>query len=210
MLLLTTTSGCLLAARDLNGSPPWSLGMGAPKVLGLIARGPYLEARLALRKGEIDFLFPTTEACRRVLRIGAIPAYSKAGVFGRMSLGKDRCNAVGTLSLAHWHDRTVRQAGGPAPTGIAYFQEQWRDEEYIFVRGRFPLLNRMGVASDDLIVALPNVGLCQLPVQRGQATIQYASTGPTPYRLIAGKGQCVLAGLAIPLTGPPPQPRPAL
>jgi len=211
LLLLALAAGCLQTAREVKESTLEQLGIVAPEVLGVTARGPYLEARFKMRTGEIDFLFPSTQACHRVLHPGAILSYSKAGIFGRMSLGPDRCDAVGTMSLARWRDRMARrQTGGPAPTDTARFQEQWRDEQYIFVRGRFPLVNRMGVASYDLIVALPNVELCQLPVQRGQATIQYARAGPKPYRLISGKGQCILAGIAIPPAGPPPASPPAL
>jgi len=195
---------CAKTAREVKESTLEQLGIVSPKVIGVVERGPYLHARFQLRTGEIDFLFPGTEPCRRILRPGAILGYSKAGTFGRMSLGEDRCDAVGTMSLARWRDRIARrQMASPAPTDTARFREQWRDEEYIFVRGRFPLVNLMGLSSYDILVALPNVPICQRLLQRGEATIQYARAGPKPYRLISSGGQCILAGIAMPLRKSP-------
>ena len=46
-------------AREVSDSTLEHLGIVDPKVMGVIQRGPYLQARLQLRTGEMDFLFPT-------------------------------------------------------------------------------------------------------------------------------------------------------
>src|SRR5262249_58603998 len=76
--------------------------------------GPYLFTRVQGSRIDLRFAAQSSAECGHVLEPGASVAYAKSGVFGRFTRGGERCDAVGSLSLADWRDRHPPPPNGPA------------------------------------------------------------------------------------------------
>lgn len=199
--LLLGAGPCRPAAEvaGRTGLLPWPFAEA--EVLRLAPRGPYLEAELAAGGAPLRLLLPDTPACRSVARAGARVSVSRAGVFGRLHAGEEHCDPVGVLSLARFRDRIARpRPAAPVVAGTARFEAFHRDDDFVFVRGRFPYLSALGLPSYDLVVLLPTTPACLALAEAGEATLVYSPSGRRAYWLMAEGGDCELAGFAIPPT----------
>lgn len=169
------------------------------------AHGPYLLAEMRGEAGDVDFLVPATEPCARLLRPEAGVTYSKQGNFGRFSGEGDVCDPVGIASLAVWRDRHPRARGRPLPLSTARFAVIYRDDELVMLRGRFPFTGRVGIpGGHDIVAVLPNSEICQGPIEKGEASIEFRDAGKVPFRLMAGRGFCPILGFAAPVDSAAP------
>lgn len=179
-------------------------------VLASEVRGPYLFADVGGRQLGQRFVAPASEACARVLAPEASVQYAKSGNFGRFHRDDEACDAVGTLSLAAWRDRQPRRrrrGDSVVPRTTARFTVAHRDGEYILLRGRFALASRVGVpAAFDIVAILPADEPCGDVASRREATLEFRDAGRDPFRLLAGRQSCVVAGFAMPVAGLPPEP----
>lgn len=198
VLSAALASSCA-AFRGTGQSLKELFGFSTPTVLSVGPLGPYQEAVLKSGRSETRYVFPQSPACATVLEPEAEISYDKRGsVFGSYSRGDQTCTAIGTLSLAEWRDRIARSTMGLAPRGTARYRLVWQDAHWLLLRGRFPLLNLMGVPSYDLVVMAPNDAACREAAKRGEAAIEYYSSGSNPYALVARGKRCLLSGFALP------------
>jgi hypothetical protein len=168
------------------------------------AHGPYFFVRVHGRKLDLRFAVPRSETCARVLGPEASVRYEKAGSFGRFSREGETCEAVGSLSPGAWRDRQPRRRDSFAPRSTARYTVVYRDEEYIFLRGRFALAARVGVPSSfDTVAVVPENEACREAAARREATLEFRPVGGDPLRLLAGRAPCAVAGFAMPLEGLP-------
>jgi hypothetical protein len=195
-LLASLAVGCALF-KGTGESAKELFGFVSPVVVSVGPLGPYQQAVLKSGSTELAYIFPDTPVCTDVLQAEAQLAYAKRGYFGSFGRDNQWCDAIGTLSLRAWRDRIARP-NPLAPSGTAIFRETWEDEQWLLLRGQFPLLNLMGVPSYDLVAVVPNNAACHRAAQRGQGTIVYNSSGATPYYLMSGDQRCVLTGFALP------------
>lgn len=195
-LATALVSGCA-SFKGTGESTKELFGFVTPQVVSVAPLGPYQQAILRTGSTESAYIFPDSADCRAVLEPEAELSYAKRGTFGSYGRGNQWCDAIGTLSLLAWRNRIARP-NPLAPSGTANFRKTWQDEQWILLRGQFPLLNLMGVPSYDLVVVVPNNEACHRAAERGQATIVYNSSGSTPYYLMSSKQRCVLTGFALP------------
>jgi hypothetical protein len=194
--------GCA-QTKELGRKAAWEfvpVGSRDVTVTQVQVHGPYLLAAMRGEAGDVDFLAPATEACARLLKAEAGLTYSKQGNFGRFSGEGEVCDPVGIASLAVWRDRRPRARGRPLPLGTARFAVVHRDEELVLLRGRFPFTGRVGIpGGHDIVAVLPNSEICQRPIERGEASIEFRDAGEVPFRLLAGRGFCPILGFAAPV-----------
>ena len=108
--------------------------------------------------------------------------------------------SVGIASLAAWRDTRSRVPGRPAPRETARFELLHRGEKLVMVRGRFPFTSRVCIpAGYDLVALLPNSEVCERPIERGEASIEFRDAGDEPFRLIGSDGTCPILGFATPI-----------
>ena len=182
------------------GLLPWPFEEA--EVSQVVRRGPYLEAELEAGGAPLRLLLPDTDECRTVVRPGARVAVSRTGVFGRLHRDGDGCDPAGVLSLARFRDRIARpRPAAPVVTGTARFELFHRDDDFLYVRGRFPYLSALGLPSYDLVVLLPPTPACLALAEAGEGTLVYSPSGRRAFWLMTRGGDCELAGFAIP---PPP------
>lgn len=190
-------------AKEIGKEVAWGLspiGARDTSVMHVEVRGPYLLAALRGSKIDLNFLVPANEVCARVLAPEARVTYAKHGIYGRISREGESCDAVGIASLAAWRNRQPRARGRAFPRGTARFELIYRDDDIVLVRGEFPLANRIGIPGGyDLVAVLPNTESCSVPVERGEASIEYHDSGREPYRLVGSEGPCPVLGFASPL-----------
>ena len=207
ILALCTALGC-----GTPGSPANPFAPETRVVTSLAARWGYLDATLAGPSGELRFFFPQSPACAAVLRPEAEVRYVARGRYGQLANPDpegDPCVPLGVGSLRTWRDRAPRpQVGGASASPLvrrtARFQEVYRDEREIFLRGRWELAAWIGMApADDLVAIVPNTEQCRSASADGEATLEYRVGGPEAYALmVEPPGQCPVVGFAI-----PPDPR---
>jgi hypothetical protein len=173
------------------------------RVADLTPRAGYVDARIETERSALRYLFPDVETCRRVLRDGAEVEYVNSGTFGQVRSGTDSCEAIGTLSLAEWRDRRPspgRRAGrGSArPRAHATYEVFYTDEELIFLRGSFPLTDRVGISGGrDTMAVIPKTEVCQELLERNVARLEYRERG-LPLVLLTRDGECPVQGLVLP------------
>lgn len=176
---------------------------GKVALLSVDSHGPYLMAQFRQRSSILSFFAPAAnEGCVRLLRPEATLVYRRHGNFGRFERDDEHCDAVGVGSLAAWRDRQPRgsRRGSVVPRATARFREIARDEQFVIVRGRFPLAGRANIpAGEDLVAFLPHEAACQRPLARGEGSLEFVPTGPTAFRLVGDRGLCPVAGFALPL-----------
>lgn len=188
------SSGARQVGRDLN---PFS-GQEV-RVVETAGLGDYLLASLQGEGFDLRFFAPMNEDCALLMEPGVKIHYRQYGVFGEVSKGDVRCELSGTASLAAWRDRLGRVPGNAFPRGTARFEEIYRNEDVVLVRGRFPLLSRIRVpAGIDVVAMLPADANCMGLVERGEASLEFRDSGRTPYRLVARPMPCEVLGFAMP------------
>jgi hypothetical protein len=174
-------------------------------VIGRDRHGPYLFAEVRGRQLDERFVAPDSEACARVLAPEAELRFAKQGSFGRFTREGEACDAVGTLSLDAWRNRQPRdkrRRDSVVPRSTARFRVVHRDEQYIFLRGRFALASRVGVpAAFDVVALLPDSEPCRDVASRREASLEFRFAGREPFQLLASGRRCVVAGFAMPVEG---------
>jgi hypothetical protein len=171
------------------------------EVRDLARHGPHLFADLQGPQLAERLVAPDTPVCARVLQPGASVRFEKSGNFGRLVRGEEACEALGTLALSGRRERQPRRRGeGIAPRSTARYTLLHRDEHYLFLRGRFALVSRVGIpAAFDLIAILPQNEACRAVAARSEATLEFRAAAREPLRLLAGGQSCVPAGFATPV-----------
>lgn len=173
-------------------------------VEAVIQRGPYLDAVLSRRDGNVRFFFPAdAQDCRALIRSESAVDYVSLGSLGLVKGGDGlRCEPVGVGSLDWWRRRRGRPTAPPLPRGTARYQLSYRDAEVAMVRGRFPLTGLVNWAGgQDTIAVLPETEICRRLYEQGEATIEYRASGPEPLRLLSGDSGCPIIGLIQPIAG---------
>jgi hypothetical protein len=220
-LALCALALCVVAAPacgPISGAPANPFVPETRFVTSVSQRGGYLDARLS-GKPDLRFLFPSGPACAAVLEPEARVEYSARGRYGELNPaepGGDPCIPMGVADLEFWRDKGPRPTvfGGttsPLPRRPARFQEIWRDDAEIFLRGRFPLASWVGFGrADDLVAVVPNSRTCRSLIADGHGTLEYRFTGRPAFALmVKPPGSCPIRAFAIPLPGPPPARPPA-
>lgn len=177
----------------------------ATQVLRSMERGGYLDVDLERGGEPARLFFPDTEACRALLQPGRSVAFVEEGPFGaldeRVESGDfERCSAVGVASLRAWVDQRRRPSARGIPRSQANFEIIFKDEELVFVRGRFPLVRLAGISGGEDIVALvPNTEECIKPLASGVASMEFNARGKKPpFRLLGSRSDCPIKGFAQP------------
>ena len=166
-------------------------------------REGYLDTFLQGEKHSIRLLFPPSESCRALIEIGATVNYSKEGTFGQVRReGMGVCRGVGTFALQELRDAGGKSTGlrGPGrPRARASYRVLGSDEEFAFLRGRFPLAGLVGIAGGaDIEAWIPNADPCRDLTTRQTASMEYREHGD-PLVLITNQGDCGIQALAVPL-----------
>ncbi len=167
------------------------------QVTSVAQRWSYIDATLGVRPRPVRFFFPDDDACRALLLRETTVSYVSRGPLGMVTnAAGDRCEPVGIASLREWRDRGPRRrTGTPVPRAQATFEIVHRDGELVFARGRFPLATLVGwTGAEDTIALLPDDEGCRRPIDAGVATMEFRSSGPRPYRLVAGGDSCPIVG----------------
>ena len=162
-------------------------------------RGDYLDARVEAGGFDYRFLFPNDPVCRSLLAESDL-RFVWLAVLGRVTNGRQQCDAVGVMSLRAWRDRQPRPPGGPLPRAAANFDVVYSDPDLFQLLGRFPLASQLGfTGTQQLVLVLPNAGACKRFDGSGTASMEYRATGPDPLTLISGDRLCVVEGVAQPV-----------
>lgn len=198
--------GC---AGDAIRSLVWHLNPFAREhaVVARVAEiGPYLYASLRSARSVRDVLVLRSQSCAALLEPEAPVTFERHGSFGRLRREGRACDVAGTASLARWRDARSRHPGPPLPRATARFQVIHRSTAGILLRGRFPLVSRVDIPSAyDLVALVPDEPLCERVARTGEASLLFRDAGSRPFVLLAGNGECPVAGFALPpLPGPEP------
>lgn len=197
-----------LACAPSGGKPSNPFVPETRFVLSVSPRGGYLDTTLA-GKPEMRFFFPASENCAAILRPEAQVEYSARGRHGEVNNpdpeGKP-CMPMGIGNLGVWRQRGPRPVpygvgGTPLPRKTARFEEVWRDEAEIFLRGRWPLASFIGFGvTSDLVAVVPNIENCRRAIADGQATMEYHYSGHMTYSLMMKPpAKCAIVGFAVPM-----------
>ena len=182
------------------------VGSADATVLAVSRHGPYLLASFSGPLEDLRMIAPATESCLQLLVPNAPVNYAKSGVFGRLSHADVSCDPVGDASLAAWRDRQPRRRSrGPVPRATARYELIQQDQDFLFLRGRFPLASRAFIATGyDLVAMLPNTESCVSAAARGDTSMEFRPSGPDAFTLLSGDQPCPIAGFALPVE---PMPR---
>ncbi len=170
-------------------------------------RAGYLEGWVVSgEEGQLRYLFPDTPTCRRLLQPEASLTWADQGTYGELrDAAGDHCDPIGTLTLQEWR-RSRRNArtgidGPMRPRAQARYQLIHSDEEFAFLRGRFPLTGAVGVVGGyDIVAVVRNAPECENVLGRKTASMEYLER--PPYLVLISNGRCPIRGLAMP---PPPR-----
>jgi hypothetical protein len=173
-------------------------------VARVVERGGYLDATLQGEAGEVRVFAPADALCGTVLAPEASVAFESEGPGGRMERDGRVCLGVGRGSLAEWRGRRSRPEGleTPIPRAQAAYRVVYRDDEGVFLRGRFPLAGLVGWSEGgDTIAVVPDTEPCHEPVGAGVASLEYRPVGPNVLALVTSRGLCPIEALLQPLPG---------
>lgn len=201
LLALPLALSCASAPRKAESEPP----RPSPSLVSLsdvAAIGPYLCARLTSERFSLQFFFPRSPDCLRLIRSGAEVRYLRIGSLGTV-VGEERkrCEPVGVGSLREWRDRQPRRRDRHfTPRVRVDYRTFYEGDDWLLLRGRFPLaLEIRWPAAMDTVVVLPAEPACRQLRQRGQATMEYHDTGPAPFLLVGEEQSCPILGFASPI-----------
>lgn len=158
----------------------------------------YLDVTTETGGATLRFFLPPSPECQAVAGASGRARYQFIGPLGRFTLGETRCDPLGILSLRAWRDRRPRgaQPRETIPRAQATFQVIDRDDELVFVSGRFPLAGRVGwvggVASRALLPA--NDAACDRAIETGVASMEFRVSGRRPFTLVGPNGLCDMVG----------------
>jgi hypothetical protein len=193
-------------AKFQAGIPGTRVSMAVAKVT---PRMGVLDTVLHAESWTIRTYLPPTDVCRRVVSTETGVSWVASSAYGTFERDGERCDAVGIGSLIEWRNKRGRPEGmrSPVLSGAARFQPVYEDEEFVFLRGRFPQVGHLGWSGgEDTIAVVPNIAVCQLPIERGRATIEYFVTGKKVLTLGSDRGRCPIVGLIRPSATTPTGP----
>jgi len=200
LCVAVATLGCLSNRNKfLLGVPGTSVPVSVSQVKH---RMGYLDTTLHGEGWTFRTFLPPTEACGRAVAKETGARWLSGGTHGILERDGQSCESVGIGSLDEWRKRRGRpqRTHTPIPSGHARYQKVYEDEAVVFLRGRFPLLGYLGwVGGEDTIAVVPKLRVCDKPIERGQATIEYFMTGRNVLTLGSKDGRCPIEGLIKPL-----------
>jgi len=201
LLWLGATSGCNVQ-KNL-----WQAGIPGVKTPLVVTRSVplagYLQVDLVGSGLHLDTFTPANEDCAAVMRPEGSVDYVANGPYGLFQRGDQTCDAIGLGSLREWRDRRPSQTNVVmVPRAQADYKIYYQDARQVLLRGRFPLGGLLGFSGlDDTIAIVPNVAVCQKPIQSSVASMQYYQNGENPLVLLSGDGECPITALLQPLPG---------
>ncbi len=170
-----------------------------PVVAELELRGAYIRAALASTAVSTALLFPDDPACRAILRPEVTVEYARAGRFGVVRGGGASCRAVGVASLEAWRDARPRpKLSSPRPRAPAFYEIVHDAEDHAQLRGQFPLARLLDIDGSDIVALVPKLPVCERPLSRRSASMEYCATRSPVLWLVGEGGQCPIVGLALP------------
>ena len=173
-------------------------------VAKVVQRGGYLDTTLQGRAGAVRVFAPADAVCATVLAPEASVAFESEGAGGRMERDGWVCRGVGRGSLAEWRARRPRPESleTAIPREQAAYRVVYRDDDVVFLRGRFPLAGLIGWSEvGDTIAVVPDTEICREPVDAGVASLEYRPVGPNVLALVTSQGLCPIEALLQPLPG---------
>ena len=184
----------------------WQLGIPGVNtpfvVVSQKERGDFLEVVLQGGGFALESFAPNDETCRQVLQPEKQVEWIASGSSGAFRRDGVTCRSAGIGSLNEWRSRAPRPQtlrSEPVPRAQANYRVVYRDADVVFLRGSFPLANRLGWSGgNDTIAVVPNSGICQGPIERTTSSIQYYPTGRQVLALVAADGLCPIVGLIRP------------
>ena len=211
-VLLVVSAGCGTrggeAAKSVGTEVVTGLTSGLPglnwgaRVAGVAERLGRLEALIEAESFSERLLFPGSEPCRALLREGTEVRFSRSGPYGQIRTDEHRCAATGSFALEQMRARGGKSGGlsGPArPRTQATYRVQDEDEEFVALRGRFPLVSRLGApGGEDIVVWIPNAEPCRELADRTEASLEYRSQRAPLVLLTSGGGECAIAAVTSP------------
>lgn len=203
-LLLVLTAGWTAACNPKLAS--WQVGIPGWKTEMRVAyttpRNGYLETTLEMKGLTLITFVPRNETCSTILVAGADIEYVEGNPGGTFRAGDRSCRAVGIGSLAIWRNRLprpVNRGGAIIARAQADYRNVYEDSEVAFLQGRFPLAGKIGwVGLDDLIAVVPKIPVCEAPLSRASASMEYFPVGRNVLTLVSTRGQCPILGLITP------------
>lgn len=173
-------------------------------VAKVTTRDRYLDAIVSGRAVTLRTFVPADEACAAVLVPGQPIEYLASGPYGTLRREGRLCQVVGVGSLAEWRARQpqLQSLASPAiPRAQATYRIVYRDPEFVFLRGRFPLGSRVGFAGfADTIAVVPDTEDCRTAIESEVASMQYYPDGKNVLALVSGAGLSPIEGLLLPLS----------
>jgi hypothetical protein len=166
--------------------------------------GPYVAATLAGRDHAFHFFFPVSTGCDALIQDGNRARYLPEGTFGTVKgENRERCSPVGVAELPYWRDSLPRRRSAYlAPREQAEFHPIHEGDEYLLVRGRFPLAVELKWPEPmDAVAFLPTTPACRAQLDHGKTTMEFRARGPEALVLEGPDGveSCPIHGLALPL-----------
>ncbi len=171
-------------------------------VTSVIERGPYLD--VVVQDDDIAvrvFIDKSDAECVAVMAVDQPVDYANRGLAGRFKGEPGVCNPVGIgdpfirrLSQPDRIDRSI------IPRGQATYQRIWEDDTHALLRGRFPLVGKVGwVGGEDTVAVVQTNDGCRRAIDSGVASIEFRARGINTLALVSGSGLCRIEGLIRPL-----------
>jgi hypothetical protein len=207
LLSLASLTGCSEGRRSKialdSGLPLMRSGMTVAEVQ---ARGPYLEAVMLIDNAQLPVYAAPGDACHLVFESGEKVTYIDSGPLGRFRRADTSCQILGVGNLELWRDRNRRASAGGVPRAQAIYRTIARDDDFVLLRGQFPLAGAVGFSGGmDIVAVVPNDDMCSTPLKAGVASMEYRGKGRRALSLVGSRGLCRIHGLILPLPDSKPR-----
>jgi hypothetical protein len=207
LVCLAALAGCTEGKRSKialdSGLPVMRSGMTVAEVQ---ARGPYIEAVMLIDEEPLPVYAAPTDACHTVFETGEKVVYIDSGPLGRFERADASCQIMGVGNLELWRDRNRRATPGGVPRAQANYRTIAEDEDFVLLRGRFPLASALGFSGGmDIVSVVPNDQTCSTPIEAGIASMEYRGKGRRALSLVGSRGLCRIHGLILPLSDAKPR-----
>lgn len=168
----------------------------------LAERHAFIDATVETGGESYRFFFPATAECRAVL---ADPEarFVFDGPFGTVRRSeRERCSAVGVLSLAAWRarqGRVARDEGSRSllPRDRVEYRVVYEDEDLFIASGRFRLAGMIGWPGGyDALAVFPNGEQCAGVKQRTTAAMEFKPAGEPVFSVLHEGTRCPVLGFA--------------
>jgi hypothetical protein len=169
-------------------------------------RGPYLEAQMKIDSWTLPVYAEPSESCGVVFQPGELITYVDNGPLGVFKREGESCQILGVGNLELWRDRNRRSTAGGVPRAQARYRTIHQDDDFVLLRGQFPLAGAVGFSGGmDIVAVVPNNDTCSRPIEAGVASMEYRGKGQRALSLIGQRGLCQLHGLIVPLSDAKPR-----